>query len=890
MMTLNGKHLKRQQVKDAILKNIREGALEPGERILPVDKLAKTLKVSSTITHQALRELVEDDMLECRGIRGFYVSPRLEAPAATETPANNSVPSVPSGTKVFLSCGHHSDLVWKWGYSVYEEIRRKQFDYLAEMLERNPEFHAYVEQAETLRIYLEKCPEKLAVFQKAHREGRFTLTGGGSIPDLNLCCGESLVRNLQRGKRYFREVFGEEVEIDNRADSFGMCGQLPQILHLSGYKSLMPGRRPDFPHSIAGDVPFTWQGIDGSTVTVVPTAHPVDHLALNCNAPWIRTPEERLFETLLAIRRSDFPGNILARYETETEEFHSGLAELVARVNAEPGSRVLEFGSVADYCAALDSGELPVYSGEFNPAFTGCYTTRIGVKQAFRRAENRLFAAEMLGAGLDMPVDLGEAWHELEVGEFHDAACGCHTDGADREVMEKLRDADDAAKKIVAGLGKAFDGIFTVFNPASAGNRRPLEFPSATDLKLDDCAMQRDGDRICCCPELPPCGIRTFRTEEEAIPATTAGEPRFRTKFFEVDFSQPYPEIHSKDNVLGQNGFGEILFRHDLGSMWSERFGGTYYGREYQSEKVLSIEQGPVFIQVTTEGQVLPHPSADGSEGDYWEGFQSLKFKKIYRFYRELDYFTVKIVLDWKGNNTKISLRFPLELDVHNASALYSVPFGAMARSPYYEVEKKYRSTLHELNPETYQHAGGDWPALHWVDYSDFGKGCSLANSGTPAHQLVNGNIIVSLLRSGTMLADGFLAPQPGAFDNGIHEYEFAVRPHSAKERDSVPRTGELLNREPVVFPGKSAAKASSCSFLAIDAPNVVISSFRATESGKVLRIYESLGRKTMVLLTLPENCVLSESDLEEREWRPVPKDKIVLTPFEIKTLKIQNQ
>ena len=77
------------------------------------------------------------------------------------------------------------------------------------------------------------------------------------------------------------------------------------------------------------------------------------------------------------------------------------------------------------------------------------------------------------------------------------------------------------------------------------------------------------------------------------------------------------------------------------------------------NEEVKSILSGDVFIQVVTEGKVLPSLASDGGNDDYWGGFGSLSFRKEYRFYRHQDYFTLKLRLDWKGNNTKIAIRFP---------------------------------------------------------------------------------------------------------------------------------------------------------------------------------------------------------------------------------------
>jgi len=59
------------------------------------------------------------------------------------------------------------------------------------------------------------------------KEGRWEMVGGMWVePDLNMPDGESLVRQLLIGKRYFKEKFGADVRIGWNPDSFGYNWQL----------------------------------------------------------------------------------------------------------------------------------------------------------------------------------------------------------------------------------------------------------------------------------------------------------------------------------------------------------------------------------------------------------------------------------------------------------------------------------------------------------------------------------------------------------------------------------------------------------------------------------------------------------------------------------------
>ena len=746
--------------------------------------------------------------------------------------------------KVYLTTTHHSDLTWKWGYDEYSQIRARQFLQISEWFEKYPDYHFHVEQAETLKVFFDEYPEKLPIFRQAYNEGRFTLTGGNSISDVNFCYGETLVRNIQRGKKYYSDVFDCNVTIANLDDDFGMCFQIPQILKLAGYRFLIPGRLPNSPENIDKNEPFVWQGENDSEIVVLRDMYGFDAGSKKQSLPLSHSFEDCSYQSLINIRDSQRNGDILALYNDETGLFSEDIFKVMTDVNQTEGNYHVAFGSVADYAESITVSELEHYKGEFNPTYTGCYTTRIGIKQDIRKAENLLYAAEMLAAGENIKVDLDNAWHQLELASFHDAACGCHHDQANKEIVRKLKSAQSAASNV---LRRAMPAGCNIFNPAKSSGVRLVEIKSKADFVLEDCPVQRSGSKLFCTPWLAGFGITPVKVEKTKLLVPEKAGMEFSTAFFEVDFSTPYPVIKPhglKNNPFGTEYFGELCFRFDRGSMWVESFTHHYYGRECQHEEVVSIVKGPVFYEVVTEGRVLgSKPANDGSKYDYWDAFRKLTFRKTWRFYHDLDYFSLDVDVDWRGNATKIYMSFPTGLDVVNSRALFDVPFGTIERKPYFEVPKKYESTFCGLSDSSYDTARGDWPALHWVDYADNNCGLTMANSGTPGHQLVGGNILVSLIRSGTVTVDGNLKPQRGSFDNGKHKFEFAFRAHD--RNDSNPGAlGEALNRKPVFRRNKGKTEHEEGRSFLYDIPdNISIVSLRDNGDGMIIRACEIYGK-----------------------------------------------
>ncbi len=85
-------------------------------------------------------------------------------------------------------------------------------------------------------------------------------------PDLNLPDGESLVRQLLVGKRWYKQAYGVDVRIGWNPDSFGYTWQLPQIYKKSGVDYFVTQKMT---WNDTNQLPFKlfwWESPDGSKV------------------------------------------------------------------------------------------------------------------------------------------------------------------------------------------------------------------------------------------------------------------------------------------------------------------------------------------------------------------------------------------------------------------------------------------------------------------------------------------------------------------------------------------------------------------------------------------------------------------------------------------------
>ena len=160
----------------------------------------------------------------------------------------------------------HIDMAWLWPWTETVEVVRNTFGTALQLMREYPDFKFTASAAQAYEWIEEKYPAMFQEIQQRVKEGRWEVIGGMWVePDLNMPDGESLVRQILYGKRYFREKFGKDINIGWNPDSFGYNWQLPQIYKRSGIdyfvtqKLLWASEFTKFPYRL-----FWWQAPDGS--------------------------------------------------------------------------------------------------------------------------------------------------------------------------------------------------------------------------------------------------------------------------------------------------------------------------------------------------------------------------------------------------------------------------------------------------------------------------------------------------------------------------------------------------------------------------------------------------------------------------------------------------
>ncbi len=116
------------------------------------------------------------------------------------------------GTSVRLTGNAHIDAAWLWPWTETVDVTRRTFGTALQLMNEYPQY-TYTQSAAAYSEWMcQKYPSMCQEIQGRVKEGRWEMVGGMWVePDLNMPDGESLVRQLLVGKRYFKDKFGVDV-------------------------------------------------------------------------------------------------------------------------------------------------------------------------------------------------------------------------------------------------------------------------------------------------------------------------------------------------------------------------------------------------------------------------------------------------------------------------------------------------------------------------------------------------------------------------------------------------------------------------------------------------------------------------------------------------------
>lgn len=821
--------------------------------------------------------------------------------------------------KIYLIGNAHIDIAWLWRMRETVMVARNTFDTLIKNMKEYPELR-YAQSQAIIYYWMEKkYPEIFEQIKQKIKDGQWEIVGGMWVePDCNLIAGESWVRQIMFGKRYFKSRFGIDVDTGWNPDSFGYNWNMPQFYTKSGIKRFITQKirwndTTVFPHFI-----FWWQGVDGTKLmTYFP---PASYTSM------VRFPE-------------DTPE--ITRYEATTGYKKTlilyGLGDHGGGPNREILDRVRSYKKLQiapdfihaksiEFLKNLETdlkNEIPVWNDELYLEYhRGTYTTQGLTKKNNRRSESMLSAAEKFASIAFMmdspyPVEpLEEAWKTTLTNQFHDILPGSsinpvYKDAADdyKVAQEKIRGVQENATLGIAGkidTTTAKGTPLIIFNPLSwlrtdaVSVSVPLSQKESVEI-LDEEGKpvpfemkplsfnQKEAVVNFIAKNIPPVGYSVYSLVKKETPVSAENTKitegvtddfiQMENKFFTLKINKKTGNIASlfdkrmNKEFIEQGKEGNVLQIHeDRPERW-DAWDIGYTGRMWEINKAESVEwvensdlRKVVKIEKTFLGFTKDREAPT-------ETFPSSFFTQYVIMYNDIDRIDIKTDADWWEDHMLLKAAFPVT--IKNDMATYEIPFASIQRTTKYET--LWEKARYEVS------------ALRWADLSDNTGGISILNDCKYGYD-IHGNIMrISLLRSPTW-------PDPMA-DRGKHTFTYSIYTHpgTVTEGSTIRRAQELnIPLTACLSDSHNGTLPAKYSFFDVNTPGVILETVKKAEDDNsiIIRCYEAFGKDSDAMLSFfkePKSIV--ETDLLENKTldHKVTGKSLALKfkKFEIKTLKI---
>ncbi len=769
------------------------------------------------------------------------------------------------GTGRATLIGHtHLDIAWLWQYRHTKDKVLRSFATEAELLEEYGEHKFMSSQALLYSFVKEQQPELFERIKEYVRQGRWEAEGAMWVePDMNLISGESIVRQILYGKRFFNEEFGVDCKVLWLPDVFGYSAALPQILKKSGINYFMTAKLRcndlnRFPYDT-----FSWKGIDGTEIF----SHLITYLR-TVYCPDIEDGE--ILTGYRDYRQKDINDNILVPFgyaDGGGGPTPEQIETVIRLKNGLPGVPRCEYGKVKDYFVSLedrvkDSGRLPVWSGElYFENHRGTYTSMARIKRQNRKGEYMYQNTEWLWSLADRfekaefpKSEFDRMMKKLLINQFHDVLPGSSIkqvyEDSDRLYDEAFNIGKTICDNAIARIVDKEKEAVTVLNPCGQTASGYVKY---------------NGERYFV-ENIPAKGAVTLSELKNSpeIPVKVSGNV-IENKYYIIS--------------IGRNGYIENLY--------DKLSGRECFKKGRYANKLRVFEDRPAFACesnwnidnfYTLHEYEMPEPysiSVTENTGEYAvirieRRYQNSVISQDMVVYANSPRIDFETGIDWKEDLQVLKAEFPV--DVNAVKAKYEIQFGFVERPTTRNTD--------------WEQSRFEVCAHKWADISDGGYGMALLNDSKYGYSAEGSDISLTLLRCGD---------SPNAdIDREKHYFVYSIIPHSAEYSVSeIVREAYLLNNP--LFAVEGALKANK-EYSLFAADGAVLDTVKPAEDsdGYILRLYEPCNSSGKVRITAGAEILSAEfTDLLEKSTDVAPvieSNELILTvkPFEIVTLRVR--
>jgi alpha-mannosidase len=837
-----------------------------------------------------------------------------------------------------LTGNSHIDAAWLWPWTETVDVVRRTFSTALELMYEYPQY-TYTQSAAAYNDWMaQKYPEMNAEIKKRIQEGRWEIVGGMWVePDLNMPDGESLVRQLLVGKRWYKQAYGVDVRIGWNPDSFGYTWQLPQIYKKSGIDYFVTQKMA---WNDTNQLPFKlfwWQSPDGSKVL---TYFPHDYGNESLNP--VRLSED------LRVAREHAPG-MLDMMDLYGIGDHGGgptrdtLDQGFHHVGTGHVTPKYEFGTAQSYFSAIETQiapdsptwnyqsiakgykpppavggkvAIPTWNSELYFEYhRGVYTTQAAQKHNIRTGEEEVLNAEKWSSlawldGRTYPgADLTEDWKKVLFNEFHDLAAGSGISVIYKDAQKDFdvvrlstNEISSAALQTIAErVNTNGDGIpVLVYNPLgwdrSGDVSVEVQLPEAgSSAAILDPSAGKEPEE----PEIaaidPRTGVADLTFHVSAVPAL--GYKLVRIVSGKHGGSSVAAAALDQGATLQLSDHGlSVIVDKKTGCITSIQLAGFESlakgacGNELQAFKDTptkydawnidpgTLDQTPTLIDSADSVELLGAKSSNPAIR-VTRTWQSSKFVQTITIPPGSGIVDIDNQFDWHERHVLLKAAFALAAT--SDFATYEVPFAEIDRPT--------------TRSNSWEKAQFEVEAERWADLGDGKHGFSLLNKDKYGYDAAGNVLRLSLLRSPTW-------PDPDA-DQGHHHFHYALYPHAGTWKDALTvRHGWEYNYtlDAVATTNHGGSLPAQHSFASVGPETVALTAVKKAEdqngqgvNGLILRAYEWAGKETTAEFHVPPGAtgatVTNLMETPEGSPLQIAGDvvRVPIHPFEILTIRV---
>lgn len=842
-------------------------------------------------------------------------------------------------TDATVTCvGHtHIDVAWLWTLRQTREKVARSFSTVLNLMEEYPEYIFMASQPQLYEFLKERHPEVYEKIKEKIKEGVWEAEGAMWLEaDCNLASGESLIRQILFGKRFFKEEFGVENKLLWLPDVFGYSAALPQILKKFGIDYFSTTKISWNEYNKMPYDTFMWEGIDGTEIlSYFVTTQEYSKVTQNnhrtiyegtinpsqIKGSWERYQQKNINDDILvSFGYGDGGGGATRDMLENAKRLQKGI----------PGCPKVKMGNTSHFFKDLekkvvDNKKLPKWVGELYLEYhRGTYTSMARNKMYNRKSEFLYEDIELfntisgeLNKDYVYPKEkINKGWKGILLNQFHDIIPGSSIkevyDESWQQYEELIKDGQEllgtAFKKITSDI-KLDRKSLIVFNQLSFDRDDIVEFGSKD---ISDCSINvKEADKFNCLKDEKGNSYPIQKIGEDKYIAYVAGVPSKGYKVFKLaNIGDGYAKLTENNEVdinLNRDGYSDSIeisnnkIENDFFSIELDEAANmtTIYDKINQRHVLKEGRNGNI-LQAFDD---RPHNFEAWDINIYfdekmWEineveevkviekgpvratlkivkRFLDSKITQYVHVYKHIARIDIENEIDWKNNNILLKAAFPV--DVHTNKATYDIQYG---------------------NIERVTHSNTSWDAAQfevcghkWADLSEDDYGVSLLNDSKYGYDIKNGVMRLTLLKSATW-------PNPEA-DKETHRFIYSLYPHKNDwKRGKTHNMAYMLNcpMYSVLREKQDGELSKEFSFIRCDKDNVFVEVVKKAEDNGneiIVRLYECHNKRTIANLTLSNEIEwVKEVDLNEREILDIKCNnkqfRFKIHSYEIKTFRIK--